>query len=293
MKKYIIFAVCAVLSGVVYLIFDGKFTDYRMTLVTFAELAFLGIGIGQLIPKKERSYSEGSKKLSGSTVIGILVCIILMPVTLLLGSKDFGDRRYYILSLLLILEIMLPFFMAFEGRRPKTGEIVVISVLCAVAVLGRCAFYMLSQFKPMLAVVIIAGVALGGETGFLVGAVSAFVSNIFFGQGAWTPWQMLATGAVGLFAGVIFRSLNVKKSRLALCIYGGLAAVLLYGGIINPSSVILYQPEVSLREILTFYVSGLPFDLIHAESTVFFLWLIADTMLGSIERVKRKYVLFE
>lgn len=294
MKKYIMFAVFAVMSGVVYYLFDGKFTDYRMSIVTFFELAFLAVAIGQLMPKRKNAESlKGEKKLSTSTIVGILICIILMPVTVLFGDKIFEDRQYYIVSILLILEIMLPFFMAFEGKKPKTGEIVVISVMCAIAVLGRCAFYMLSQFKPMLAVVIIAGAALGGEAGFLVGAVSAFVSNIFFGQGPWTPWQMLATGVVGLFAGVIFKSLSVKKSRLTLCIYGGLSTILLYGGILNPSSVILYQPEVTWQGILAFYISGLPFDLIHAESTVFFLWMIAEPILSSIERVKKKYAFFE
>jgi len=294
MKKYIISAVFLALSIATYCLFDGDFTDYRMSLVTFFELAFLAMAIGQLLPKKEMLESKsGKRKLSKSTIISILLCIVLMPITVLLGGKLFGDRRYYVTSLLLILEIMLPFFMAFEGKKPKAEELVIISVLCAIAVLGRCAFYTLSQFKPTLAVVIIVGTAFGGEVGFLVGAISAFVSNMFFGQGPWTPWQMLATGVVGLFAGVIFKSLNVKKSRIALCVYGGLATILLYGGILNPASVIMYQPEVTLQEILTFYISGLPFDLIHAESTVFFLWLIAVPMLNSLDRVKSKYGIME
>lgn len=292
MKKAVTSVVFLILFAVVYYLFDGKYEGYKMCIVTFFELAFLAIAISALLPCREKeapqSY-DGKGKLSKGTYLGILACVLLMPLTALFGVYFLEDRKYYFISFLLILEMIVPFLLAFEGRKPKTGEIVLLSVLSALAVLGRCAFYMLPQFKPTLAVVIIAGAAFGGETGFLVGAVSTFVSNIFFGQGPWTPWQMLASGVVGLFSGVIFKSLKVKKSRLALCIYGGLSTVLLYGGILNPASVIMYQPEVTWEAIFTFYMSGLPFDLIHAESTVFFLWLVAEPMLHKIERVKTKY----
>ncbi len=73
----------------------------------------------------------------------------------------------------------------------------IIAVLCALGIAGRAAFFMLPQFKPVLALTIIAGVALGGETGFLVGAITMLVSNIMFSQGPWTPWQMFAMGIIG------------------------------------------------------------------------------------------------
>ena len=109
-----------------------------------------------------------------------------------LGVRVFGDRKYTFVSILLLLEAMLPFALLFERRRPQARELVVIAVLCAIGVAGRAAFAMLPSFKPVMAVVILAGIALGCETGFLVGAVTMFVSNFFFGQGPWTPWQMLS-----------------------------------------------------------------------------------------------------
>ena len=290
MKKIIISAVSLVLFGLVYYFFDGDFTDYRMSLVTLLELVFLGCAIGVFLPKSERkTWEKREKSFSKGTVLGIFVCVLLMPATLLYGVYGLSDRRYYVMSLLLICEIILPFFLAFEGRKIKTGELVLISVLCSLAVLGRCAFYMLPQFKPTLAVVIVAGAVFGGETGFLVGAVSAFLSNIYFGQGPWTPWQMLACGMVGFFAGIIFKNLGAKKSRLALSVYGGVATVLIYGGILNPASVIMYEPQVTWQAVGTFCLSGLPFDLVHAQSTVFFLWLIAEPMIKRLERIRTKY----
>ena len=88
--------------------------------------------------------------------------------------------------------------MIFEGRKPKSKRtFTIIAVLCALGIAGRAAFFMLPQFKPVLALTIIAGVALGGETGFLVGAITMLVSNIMFSQGPWTPWQMFAMGIIG------------------------------------------------------------------------------------------------
>ncbi|MBQ9108630.1 MAG: ECF transporter S component, partial [Oscillospiraceae bacterium] len=107
---------------------------------------------------------------------------------------------------------MLPFFLVFEGRKPKPRELVVIAVLCAIGVAGRGAFFMLPQFKPVLALTIIAGVAFGGEAGFLVGAVTMLVSNMIFSQGPWTPWQMFSMGAIGFLSGVLFRKGLLRRT---------------------------------------------------------------------------------
>ncbi|MFR8974727.1 MAG: hypothetical protein ACLVG9_01890, partial [Eubacteriales bacterium] len=105
--------------------------------------------------------------------------LLAVPLTIFIGCFYLADRKYYFISLMIILETFLPFGMVFEGRKPQARELVIVSVLCALAVAGRAAFFMLPQFKPVVAVVIIAGVCFGGETGFLVGAVTGCVSNLF------------------------------------------------------------------------------------------------------------------
>ncbi|MBO5363896.1 MAG: ECF transporter S component, partial [Clostridia bacterium] len=168
-------------------------------------------------------------------------------------------------------------------------ELVIVSVLCAIAVAGRGAFSMLPQFKPVLALVILTGVCFGGETGFLVGAVTAFVSNFFLGQGPWTPWQMLATGMMGFLAGILFGSGFFPRRRWALCAFGFLGTILFYGGIMNPASVLLYQEAPTPAMFLAAYAMGLPFDLIHATSTAFFLWVLQKPMEEKLTRIKIKY----
>ena len=188
---------------------------------------------------------------------------------------------------------MIPFLMVFESRKPKARELIVISVLCAIAVAGRAAFFMLPQFKPVVALVIIAGVACGGETGFLVGSVTGFVSNFFFGQGPWTPWQMFAFGIIGFIAGILFKKGFLRKTKASLCVFGFLATFAIYGGIMNPASVIMWQSKINWDMIKAAYIMGIPFDLIHALGTAFFLWFISEPMIDKIERIKVKYGLVE
>ena len=227
-------------------------------------------------------------KPSKTTVISSLIILFLIPLTIYAGVI-FGDRKYYFTSLLILLEAMVPFFMLFESRKPKARELVVISVLCALGVAGRMAFFMLPQFKPVVALVIIAGVCLGCETGFLVGAVTGFVSNFFFGHGPWTPWQMFAFGVIGFLGGILFKKDVVPKSKTALCIFGFLTTLVIYGGIVNPSSVVMWQNDITWKMLVTSWAVGLPFDLVHASSTAIFLWFISKPMIEKLDRIKIKY----
>ena len=237
----------------------------------------------------EARVSSDRRKLSKRTLIALFVSIIAIPLTIFLGVWLLNDRKYYFISLLVILEALIPFVSVFEGRKPQARELVITSVLCALAVAGRSAFFMLPAFKPVIALVIISGVALGGETGFLVGAVSMLVSDIMMGQGPWTPWQMFVMGLIGLLAGVLFRKGFLKRDRISLCIFGAFSAVVIYGGIMNPGSIIMWEPHFTKEMIITAYITGFPYDLVQAAATVVFLWIASKPMLEKLDRIKVKY----
>lgn len=239
-----------------------------------------------------QSELKGKSKLSKRTIFSAVMILILIPLTIVFGVFFLDDRKYYFVSLMIIIYTMIPFFMVFEKRKPQAREIVVIAVLCAIAVAGRVAFFMLPQFKPVVAVVIIAGVCFGAESGFLVGAVSGFVSNFFFGQGPFTPWQMFSFGIIGFLAGILFKKGMLSKSKLPLCIYGGLATFIIYGGIVNIGVILNSATQMNLG-ILAVYLSAIPMDLIHAASTVVFLYLISQPMIEKLDRIKKKYGLIE
>lgn len=251
----------------------------------------LAVSGGENAPQTARNLPK--RPLPKRTVAAAGMILLLIPLTILFGVFQLGDRKYYFISLLVLLECMLPFFLIFEGRKPKARELVLISVLCALGVAGRAAFFMLPECKPVMAIVILSGVGLGGETGFLVGAVTMLVSNLIFSQGPWTPWQMFAMGIIGFLAGVLFRPGGLPRTRMALSAFGALAAVGIYGGILNPASALMWSRTLNRRILLTYYAAGLPVDLIQAAATACFLWLFVHPMLEKLERVKVKYGLAE
>ncbi|MCM1149311.1 MAG: ATP-binding cassette domain-containing protein [Butyricicoccus sp.] len=233
------------------------------------------------------------RKLGKRTAAATALILLLIPLTLFVGIYYLDGKKYYFISLLILLETMLPFFMVFEGRKPQARELVIIAVLCAIGVAGRAAFFMLPQFKPIMAITIIAGVAFGGETGFLVGAMTMLASNVMFYQGPWTPWQMFCMGIVGFLAGVLFRKGLLRRGRTGLCIFGALAAIVIYGGIMNCSSALMWAQKISWKILAAYCVSGFPMDCVHAAATWVFLWFAAEPMLEKLDRIKVKYGLVE
>ena len=242
-------------------------------------------------PVRDQRLMKG--KLSRRTKLTLALCVLAIPATLWLGLQFGGGRKYMLTSMLIVAETMIPFFVAFEGRRPQARELVILSTLSALAIGGRAVFFALPGFKPVAALVILVGVAFGAEAGFLVGAVTMLVSNVLFGQGPWTPWQMFAMGIIGLTSGVLFRKGLLNRDRLSLSVFGGLSIFILYGGILNPTSVLMFQGTPTLKMILTTYITGLAADSVHAAATVFFLWFLSESLLKKLDRVKVKYGLIE
>lgn len=204
--------------------------------------------------------------------------------------------NYYITSVTLIVTACLPFLVRFESQGKTAKEITILAVFAALAVAGRAAFFMIPQFKPVAAVVIIAGICFGGEGGFIVGAVTAFVSNFFFSQGIWTPFQMFAFALVGLLAGLIFHGSAARfaakkalQQRIILSLYGFFSVLILYGGIVDISTILTMSEAISPAAIAGVYLAALPFNLIHAGSTVLFLNLLAPPIIRRVNRLQLRY----
>jgi len=287
--------------------FDNLYRDDENVQDNMAEKKVLGKRLHTFFQKKKEKalriadkrqnicdqVAPGERNISKRTKAAAAMILLLIPLTIFFGIYYLDDRKYYFISMLIILETMLPFVMIFEDRKPQPRELIIVSVLCAIGVAGRCAFFMLPHFKPVAAVVILAGIAFGGETGFLVGALIAFVSNIFCGQGPWTPWQMFGFGVIGFVAGILFKKGLLRSNKLSLAIFGGLATFFIYGGILNPASVLMFYNKPTVEMFILAYMRGIPVDLVHASSTVFFLWIMAESMLEKLDRIKIKYGLIQ
>ncbi|MBR4879725.1 MAG: septum site-determining protein MinC, partial [Clostridia bacterium] len=118
-------------------------------------------------------------------------------------------------------------------------------------------------------------------------------SNVMFSQGPWTPWQMFAMGIIGFLAGILFRKGWLRRTKGALAVFGCLAALIIYGGIMNPASALMASRELNPGVLLAYFISGFPMDCVHGASTALFLWVAAEPFLEKLDRIKVKYGLVE
>lgn len=228
------------------------------------------------------------KRPSGRLLLSAALLVICVPLALFFGAK-LGDRRYYLVGTAVLLLTLGAFFTGYERKRPDARELAVLAVLSALAVAGRAAFAFLPFFKPIAAIAILAGVAFGGEAGFLCGAVSALASNFIFGQGPWTPWQMFAFGIAGFLAGVLYRAGILRKKTLPLCVFGAAVVMLLVGPILDTCTLFTAAAAVNRESALAVYAAGLPTNAVHAAATAVFLLLLAKPLLEKLDRMRLKY----
>lgn len=278
---------------------NGKFTS-KLFLNTFLNLSLLTTLIltALLVAKRDNfkppmQTEKAKRRLKKRTVFSSLIYVAFIPAVLFFGVNYLDKSKYLFLSLVILFLSMLPFFIIFDGKNPTAKEIVVIAVLCSLGVAGRLAFFMLPQFKPVLALTILSGIALGAESGFLVGSLTMLISNILFSQGPLTPWQMFSMGIIGFFAGILFKKGLLRRYKISISIFGAISAIVIYGFIMNTASMITWQRSFNFKILLSYLVSGFPFDCVHALSTFLFLWIGTEPILEKLDRVKTKYGILE
>ncbi len=288
-----IIAGCVFLGGFLYLQFGaaGNFEGDTQVLLQTLGIVLLGCALAFGLPIRKRDTAEAKVKrpLTTKTIVALLFIMLLIPVTVIFGMFVLKNGKYYFVSLLVIIEAIAAFMLAFEGRKPQAKELIIISVLCAIAVGGRIVLAGVPMFKPIIAIIVISGVAFGAETGFLVGSVSAFVSNFYFGQSAFTPCQMLAWGLIGFIGGLMFKGSRLRTSPIVLAIFGFFAVLVIHGGITNTVSAMMFYPSLTPKRIISSMVLGLPYDLMFATSTAFFLYFLAPPIGEKLDRIKIKY----
>lgn len=232
---------------------------------------------------------QGTRRLR--RVISVLIIIIVIPTAVFFGVWLLKGRRYNIISVAVALLSCLPFLLRFERGGKRISETVTVAVMVAFSVMGRIIFAPLPSFKPVGAITIIAGISLGPQAGFVVGSMSAVVSNMFFGQGPWTPFQMFAWGMLGFLAGVVFRKTS-KPPRVLLCLFGVLGGFM-YSFIMDIWTAISIDGELIFSRWVVCVMSSLWVTVIYAVSNVVFLLLLSDVFLKKLERVKVKLGIFD
>lgn len=288
----------------------------------------------------------------------VLLILIAIPVTLFLGVYFHMTSSYILISYVLLAYTFLPFLLVFEHRKAKAREIVMISTMSAITVVANlfCAYTI--PVHAGTALVIISGIALGPEAGFLIGALSRFICNMFTGQGPWTPWEMIAWGIIGFIAGIAFNKVALDKEKSAnfkavmgpvVCVFisiivayiiflfrgnvgetfwgwrlyaYGLAGLvvgllvqrhrlpvdnitvtiftlcsvfIIYGGLMNVAALIMTTAsdgnnmEFNLESLKLLYITGAPYDAVHAGGASVCIFVFGDNIIRKIERIKIKY----
>ncbi|WP_229056441.1 DUF6580 family putative transport protein [Collinsella sp. D33t1_170424_A12] len=221
-----------------------------------------------------------------------LPLLLAVPGCMVAAALSGIDQAGLVMLLVVGLVLAL-FFAGYEAGKPALRQIMPTLVLASLAAAGRILFGAIPDFKPVSAIAIIAGAALGPRSGFMVGALAAFTSNFFFGQGMWTPWQMYAWGAVGYLGGVLARLRLFQKPnggvRYALLVPFGFLSGLFYGVIINAFDVVAYVRPLTWPGALARVAMALPFDLMHGFATSVFLAALYAPWTRRIGRVVRKY----
>lgn len=224
-------------------------------------------------------------------LISVIILCLLLPMIVISSYFLAKGKQYYLVSVIVILLSMLPFFASLERKKLQTRELVITASVVAIAVASRAAFFFLPQVKPMCAVLIVTAMTFGAEFGFISGAMSMLISNFIYGQGMWTPFQMLGMGMT-VFLTVLITKKVKTENRIVAGIVSALLCLVIYGGIVDLSSVFMMTSEKNMQSILAVYASGLPFNMIHAVTTGIIVTLIQPEISEKLERIKIKYGLF-
>lgn len=232
------------------------------------------------------------KKSQRLTILSVILLLVLAPIIMLLSLNFFKDGNYYISAVAIILLSIIPFYVFFEQRKIKTSEIVTLAVMIALCVASRAVMAYIPQAKPTCALVIVTAIAFGPNVGFFTGSLSMFVSNFIFGQGMFTPFQMLGMGLVGFICGLIFHKKPYSNNKIAVSIIGGLACFIVYGMTVDSCSFFMMSTDFTLKSAIKIYLSGMSFNLIHGITTGILLFFINKPMTDKFNRLRIKYGIF-
>lgn len=197
-------------------------------------------------------------------------------------SFVFGEKSHLVIAFAIAILAVIIFVKRFENKKIGSRRMVLVSIMTALCIVGR----LIPFFKPVTALTVITGMYLGGDAGFLVGALAAVLSNFYFGQGPWTPFQMIAWGLLGVLAGSLAKWL--KKSKVFLTSFGVLSGIL-FSFIMDVWTVLWYNNSFEWTLYLTAIASAIPHTVLYSVSNFLFLWFLAKPFGEKLERIRIKY----
>ena len=215
-------------------------------------------------------------------ILKILIPFVLIPAAAVSGVLLFDERKHLMVSLAVAILSLVLFYTGFEKKSTGTRRMVLVAIMTAVSVLGR----FIPFFKPITAITVITAMYLGSGAGFLVGSLSALISNFYFGQGPWTAFQMLSWGLIGWVAGLLAKQLI--NNRILLYAYGVLSGIA-FSLIMDVWTVLWYNAGFDGKLYLASVTAAIPHTVLYAVSNLIFLIVLAKPFGEKLERIKLKY----
>ena len=216
--------------------------------------------------------------------------LIAVPLVAVLGIVLFGGERWDIAAVIAAFLCCVPFFLGFEHRAPMAREIVLVAVMTAFSVAGRFIFAAIPFFKPVTAIVVISAMYFGPQAGFMTGAMSALISNIYFGQGAWTVFQMFCWGMIGFIAGLLNKK-GLLEMAVPLCVYGIFAGAL-YSVVMDVWTVLSADGVFNAERFIAALVTALPVTISYCVSNAVFLMILRKPLGRKLKRLRTKFGVF-
>ena len=223
-------------------------------------------------------------KLTTAAMISIIIFLTVADIIL------FSGKYYDVASLIAAFLSCIPFYITFEKSKATSKEIMLVALMTAFSVCGRIMFSFIPFFKPITAFTIISGMYLSAPAGFICGSFSALISNIYFGQGPWTLFQMISWGLIGFISGVIGEKLLEK--RIILVIYAFISRVL-FSLIMDLWTVLNIDKEFNFSRYIIQLISSFPIMIIYSLSNIVFLILLQKPIGKKLKRAKKRYGIFE
>jgi len=219
-------------------------------------------------------------------IVGEVAALVLVPAAMFVAvALDLDASAAFTFGVAILSLALL--FAGVERSRPAMRQLMPTAVLAGVAAAGRVALAAVPDVKPVSAIAIVAGATLGRHAGFATGALAALISNCFFGQGAWTPWQMYAWGLVG-YVGGLLGQVGLAQRRWVL-VGWGLVSGPVYGLILNSWYVVGFVRPLTVEAVLSAFALGIPLDVVHGLATAAFLTLIWEPWRDAIMRATSRY----
>jgi energy-coupling factor transport system substrate-specific component len=218
--------------------------------------------------------------------IGIFAAPFIWKGSLL--DPNAGFLNWALIATVFVGLCVLGFFCEFERAAAGAKEIALVSMLGTISALSRVPFAVMLGFQPCGLFVVCTGYVFGPMAGFMVGCLTILISNLFLGQGPWTPYQMFSWGLVGITAAGLSRIPHLRGRIFVLVVFGFVWGYL-YGFIMNIWFWTYFVYPLTLKTYLFALLNAVIWDATHALANLFFVLVFGAKVIGILERFKKRF----